>query len=398
MALLVVAMVVPATAAATNSIHSAASTESTIVSGSESGVVFQILGGGVKTTCTTTTFNGTMAGSEASSLTLHPVYNEEKSCKTTTSVGTFNAPVKSTGCNLVLSGAPEKASPGSLSVSCEAGHAIEISLGAITECTISIGSQTVSGFYYENQGSWPTNSLLARLQAVEISYTSTPSCAYFGVPSSGSNGYWINNASLSGYANEGGKAGAQTALWVSPPARTFHSESKSTYLRGSAETWSYFSAGPSLLPSCTAASYEGSMPESSASQITVHPEYVCPGAKVSTSGCNLRFSGDYPGAVSGSADIVCEAGKAITVTANACTVSYGSQSGVHAVTYSTSQPGGLKTRSIRVAMKLQGLHWTTPAGCGYYGLGTSGSDGELTSEFTLKGENGVLEQVGVWIE
>jgi len=402
LALFATAMVAPTMAAASGSVHSGA--ESTILEGKQSGVAFEIPKVGFQTTCSNTTFSGTMAGSEATELTLHPVYNkEEKTCLVNSLV---NATVKSTGCNLTLSGAPKEGeSAGSLAISCEAGHAIEISM--LGKCTVSIGSQTVSGFHYGNQGNWPTLSLAAKIEASGIKYTSS-NCQSYGIPSSGSDGAWANQATLSGYESEGGKAGSQTSLWVSSTPLAFHNSAINgkAVLTGSGST-SFF-ANDQYLISCGSTAYSGSMSASTASALTLHPVYnngekTCGGGiKVTSQGCDFQLASDFlPGP--GSVGIVCEAGKMITLTVNACTVNIGSQSGLHSATYYTSQSGGPGTRSIHGTLKLQGVHYTTSAGgqCGiYYGIGNgeSRSDGYIESEFTVNGKDESGQQVGVFIE
>lgn len=402
-----VAAAVPAAASATNPIRSAAATENTVLEGAQSGVVLEIPGGG-EITCSSAIFSGTMKGREAKEVTLHPVYNkEEKTCLSP--LGT--AKITTAGCDFSFSGTPAKEeSPGSIGISCEAGHSILITTAL--GCKVTIGSQTVSGFNYTNSSNW--NNLTSAVNATGIHFTATETCGPAGIPSTGTNGVWKNNITIAGYEEEGGKKGRLTALRVGPVANMFRSESgtKNVVLQGTQNVQTFFKVG-AIQFFCNAGTYTGQMggAEQLASEaINLHPTYnneekTCgAGFKVSTTGCHYSFEGEVPSTgAQGAMAIGCDAGNSVQFTAYGCTVSFGPQAGIQSVKYSNVEPGGPDTRSVVFNVASSKIHYTASGGaCASDGVAASGSDAEITSEFTVKSYKSIggipYGQTGFWVK
>jgi len=150
---------------------------------------------------------------------------------------------------------------------------------------------------------------------------------------------------------------------------------------------------------CTTASYKGTLKEKSTT-LTVAPTYSgCTGfgfpATVTTTGCNYLFHVNGTTSTVGTVDLVCEAGKEITVVAKSgetvkCTVHVGSQAGLGTVTYSSIGAAG-ETEEVTAFADLSGVKYTHTPGTGVGACVNGSGTGTLKAKATLTG----LEDEGV---
>jgi hypothetical protein len=182
-------------------------------------------------TCSTATFGGTVTGTSATEVTVHPTYS---GC-TTANLGT--AAVDTEGCNYILksttdaftntSGAAE-GSKATVSLECETGKSIKITLSL--GCTVTMAAaanQNLLGVKYTNETE--ANGFMdvkVDVAIDKISYTSNFSCQLAGMAASGNDAFLTETVTVTGYTDEetGGpsanqdtfpKEGAQTDITVS---------------------------------------------------------------------------------------------------------------------------------------------------------------------------------------
>jgi GDSL-like Lipase/Acylhydrolase family len=146
---------------------------------------------------------------------------------------------------------------------------------------------------------------------------------------------------------------------------------------------------------CETSHFEGTLAEAS-STLSLVPTYescVAMGsipATVTTTGCEYQLHATEEvasGVFDHDIDVVCESGKAITVTVSTCVIEIGPQSGLTAIT-TTNLEGGELTLDAEVS----GYHYVGKGFlCGLLGIGT-GTDGEYFDHVVLSGEVGVGEE------
>lgn len=200
---------------------------------------------------------------------------------------------------------------------------------------------------------------------------------------------------------------------ISAPAAhavQFHSEVESTTLKATQVGTDVvtFNAGT---VKCNEAIYFGSQATLTASSIELEPVYSeCTsfgfaGSIVNVNGCRYRttnLSGASP-PYSASLDIVCPAGKAITVVSKLagttkCTVEIPPQTGL---TKKSVEPGsgtGSK-RNLIVTIGLTGIAYSQKAGNGIGACKTEEglSNGTYTGEEEIRGFEGEIQK-GIWVE
>lgn len=158
---------------------------------------------------------------------------------------------------------------------------------------------------------------------------------------------------------------------------------------------------------CNESTYSGSLAAKEATELELTPAYtgcVLAGvpATIDVNGCKYRFTvtSIESGKREGSMDIVCPAGKTITVTAvqagtPKCTIHIPSQNDRRPVTYTNVGAGA--TREITVDLNVVGIKYTHTAGVGL-GACTSGGaeNGVLTGPVSITGENGGGTHIGLF--
>jgi len=146
---------------------------------------------------------------------------------------------------------------------------------------------------------------------------------------------------------------------------------------------------------CTNTTYTGTLKEKSTTLTLTRSSSGCTGfgfpATVEMNGCDYLFHVNGTTSTTGTADLVCPAGKEVTVVAKSgatvkCTLHTPSQSGLGTVTYSNIGSAG-ETEEITVSGNIAGTHYTHTPGTGV-GACTGGSGTTGTSNFkaTLTGE------------
>lgn len=192
----------------------------------------------------------------------------------------------------------------------------------------------------------------------------------------------------------------------------FSSDATSTTYTGEAE-----GAKPTVLVTtagtvaCEKATYGGSQSEAEASEFEITPSYSgCTAfgwpAEIKMNECKYRYTaGTIEGsAFEGSMDIVCPAGKQMTVTAlsagtTKCTLSIGAQNGLKAVTFKNV---GSPPSDITASLNLSGVQYSHTKGTGL-GACTSGSGTNGTREGSdvFRGDGvheGKTEEVGLAVD
>jgi hypothetical protein len=147
--------------------------------------VFTINGGEVE--CSTATFEGTMTGTEAASITVHPTYG---GCL---AFGR-SAEITTTGCNFVLSAS------GTAEIECEGTNKIIIHVPS-GPCTVEVGPQMLgaASVSYTNTGTKgsTTSGVTVTANVTGITYTSTGGACGTG----GSNGTYTGTVLAKGWTN-----------------------------------------------------------------------------------------------------------------------------------------------------------------------------------------------------
>lgn len=197
--------------------------------------------------------------------------------------------------------------------------------------------------------------------------------------------------------------GAVVATAASAETLRFYAEAMPASLKGgSAEDQLTTTLGKAQ---CKEAGYTGALGEVGATTVELTPTYsTCTAfgfpAEVSTNGCKYRLrGGKIEGANrEGTVDIVCPAGKEITVVAKAagttkCTLSVPAQSGLGTVTYTNVEGSSLE---ITAKLSLEKIEYTHVAGTGL-GKCPSGaaSNGVYAGTATIEGETEAEASNGV---
>jgi hypothetical protein len=170
--------------------------------------IFEVPGEGVSATCSKAHFGGTVQGGEKiTQVTVTPKY--EGTC----SLEPFgSATVDTTGCDYLLTGETVGAHA-KVHINCSGSNKIKITgpLG----CTISVGTQSPGGGYtIKNEtGGNGIKDVTLNITVTNISWTSTFSCGFIGLPSSGNNATYTGTATAKAYEDNNGVTGSQVDLY-----------------------------------------------------------------------------------------------------------------------------------------------------------------------------------------
>jgi hypothetical protein len=167
-------------------------------------------------------------------------------------------------------------------------------------------------------------------------------------------------------------------------AAEFHSEGEGTTVEASQVATHVFKTTAGEI-TCSTATFKGTQATKTASSITVTPTYpkgTCHiiifgtvSAEVNMNGCEYKLYS------SGSADVLCPAGKKAIVTAAGCTVEVGAQTGKKTVKYANNGS------HIDITAELTGLSYNhTGFTCGT----GSGTNGTYTGTTTAAGNKGKI--------
>jgi hypothetical protein len=282
--------------------------------------------------CKVATFDGTQVGRTATTLEVHPVYEE---CMA------FGLPatVTTTGCDYRLNQpgiSAEGPTSGTMNVVCTSGDAITINVNEGT-CSVTVGSQGGStglvGIGYTNSSSSP--------KTIDLSYSVTAVAANVSgsVLDCGTNGAraatYTGTALATGWTNESMTTPVGIAVSGTEEAE-FESEATETFIHGEQGTKNILTVN-SRTVECEVATFSGFQTGKTATTLRVHPVYEeCTAfglpATVTTAGCDYIL--DQPttsmeGLTSGTVNVICESGKTITINVNGgtCLVTVGSQGG-----------------------------------------------------------------------
>jgi hypothetical protein len=118
------------------------------------------------------------------------------------------------------------------------------------------------------------------------------------------------------------------------------------------------------------------------------------GATINMNGCKYKFNlveGSSP--PTATADLVCAAGKEIEIEAPFCKVTVPAQTGLKHIVFSNT---GTKTgRDIDANVTIEGIKYTSQAGCSNAGTYTNGT---LNGGATVKADRGNGTANGLWVE
>jgi len=190
---------------------------------------------------------------------------------------------------------------------------------------------------------------------------------------------------------------ALTAAASSAQAVEFHAEEAPVTITGEQEEAHKFTSRAGTI-SCNKATFHGETEAVTTSTLTISPAYSgCTflgvvGVPVNMGGCDYVFH------ASGIVDVAgaeCNT-KPITFSAAGCTVTIKSQTGLSKVVYTNLGEG--TERDVTVTPEVTGITYTQtgilcPNGQGTFSDGTYGPGAT-----TVKGENPLGEQIGVWVE
>ncbi len=136
------------------------------------------------------------------------------------------------------------------------------------------------------------------------------------------------------------------------------------------------------------------------SSVTVTPTYsecVCGGfaCTVTVNGCDYLLHGG--GTTTGTVDLVCPAGKDITVESAKCIIHFGPQTGLGTITYSNTGSG--TTREVIASFSLSGIKYVHTKGEGVGACtGGSSTSGTLTGTvMTTAVQDGGSTHIGIFV-
>jgi hypothetical protein len=128
--------------------------------------------------CTAATFKGSLSGSEADEVQVHPTYGAAAEAGATCKFGFLNATVNTGSCDYRFDSDTDANGHATTKVVCTSGN-ITISLSG---CTLTIGAQTVDqGVFFDNEGSGSSRDVKVTATATGIDYTASG----FGCPLAG---------------------------------------------------------------------------------------------------------------------------------------------------------------------------------------------------------------------
>jgi hypothetical protein len=158
---------------------------------------------------------------------------------------------------------------------------------------------------------------------------------------------------------------------------------------------------------CTTIKFSPTTVTNGATTVTVHPEYSgCKTfgvtATTSTTGCNYLFHTTAAAGGTATWDIVCEAGKEITVTPTGinCILHFPSQNGLTGITFDKAVNATTGKDDLTMTINVSGIHYTeTGAGCISPGTHT---DGTYTGSVTINGFEDIAgiegNPVHIWVD
>jgi hypothetical protein len=169
-------------------------------------------GGKVETSCNEATFTGTSNVSPFSSLTVHPVYqnNGQDECPEKP-IG--DSTVETTGCNYTFGSATTAEGMAEMKIVCEVGKEIR-DVGPL--CTFTFGSQSLpNAVRYVNTGSGTgassTEGIIMTLTVTGINWSASGfGCSLVGLGSSGTDGTYAGAALVKAYVDPGAN---ERAAW-----------------------------------------------------------------------------------------------------------------------------------------------------------------------------------------
>jgi hypothetical protein len=160
--------------------------------------------------CSVLSFETKSVNSDKStSFTVYPLYNNtENTCE----MSPFGkAAVHMNGCYYTFTSETNASGLAELHIVCPGAEEIEIKGPA--GCTISIGTQTVSGVKYVNKGEGETGMYVEVIPEVSgIAYTSTGACQLIGVKASGTDGIYKGAVKVTADKNESGAPGPAVGI------------------------------------------------------------------------------------------------------------------------------------------------------------------------------------------
>jgi opacity protein-like surface antigen len=203
---------------------------------------------------------------------------------------------------------------------------------------------------------------------------------------------------------------AMTAVASASAVERFHSEGGPTTLTGSQVGTDVFTTDGGTVE-CEEAKYTGTQANATATTITVAPTYSnCSAlsgfasATIDMNGCEFKFN-EPSAKLEGTTDIVCPAGKEITVTASSfgtskCIIHIPPQTGLGTIEYTNEGTG--PTREVIIFGFLIGIDYTETAGTGFGACSANtGTNGTYECVITVTGAHsingGPWTHTGVWI-
>ncbi len=343
--------------------------------------------------CTTANFAGTASATSVSSITVAPTFG---GC---TCIG-VTCTVDVNECTYLLSISAE--TTGTVDVVCPAGKEITLTN---SKCTIHIPAQTGIGTVtYKDIGSGSTREIELGLNLTGIHYAHTEGTGIgkctTGTSTSGT--LTGGTATMTGEEDSGGgHVGVSTAP-IPPPKFTFNFEKAPVTLTGKQGTVGVLktTAGSS---ECTTANFAGTASATSVSSITVAPTFggcTCIGVTCTVDVNECTYLLSISAETTGTVDVVCPAGKEITLTNSKCTIHIPAQTGIGTVTYKDIGSGS--TREIELGLNLTGIHYAHTEGTGIgkctTGTSTSGTLTGGTATMTGEEDSGGGGHLGVWAE
>jgi hypothetical protein len=153
---------------------------------------------------------------------------------------------------------------------------------------------------------------------------------------------------------------------------------------------------------CTTANQEGSYTAASFTSLEVSATYSgCKAfgflsATVAMNGCKYNFASQANETTLANVDIVCPAGKDITVTTTGCVVHVEPQTGLQHVTFQNG--GGSPADDVNATATITGVKYTATSGCPGGDEGTTTANGSLTGGATVKAFNTTGTQVNLTVD
>ncbi len=374
--------------------------------------------------CPNGTYEGTMAKSPATQITVTPKYGH---C-----VGPFGVPteVDPNGCDYLFTIDPTSTeTKGWVDIVCPAGNDITITAnrtpgGVQTiKCTIHVPPQTLGGIRYTNIEENGVKKITVDVGITGITFTHTTgtgigACAGGGATETHTGEYKGKlKASCfedTGSAVEEKHNGVPVSCDIGEQEEEEFTSAKSPVVVTASqaeegETEKFFTTAGTF--ECPNGTYEGTMAKSPATQITVTPKYGhCVGpfgvpTEVDPNGCDYLFTIDPTSTeTKGWVDIVCPAGNDITITANRtpggvqtikCTIHVPPQT-LGGIRYTNIEENGVK--KITVDVGITGITFTHTTGTGIGACAGGGATETHTGEYKGKLKASCFEDTGSAVE